>query len=155
MSVWKTITECPNYEVSDAGEVRHVVTGRKRKNCYRNGYSVVTLHKGSYEYLSFKIHRLVALHFIENPENKPMVDHIDRDKTNNHISNLRWVTCSENMKNTDFRIQKTDGSHFIRETEYGTFCVRFTTTHKRLIKTFKTLEEAIAFRDQFMIDNPR
>ena len=45
------------------------------------------------------IHRLLALTYLPNPDNLPEVDHIDRDKTNNHISNLRWVSKVENMQN--------------------------------------------------------
>ena len=46
------------------------------------------------------IHRLVALHFIKNPDNKPKVDHIDQNKQNNNKSNLRWATVRENCSNT-------------------------------------------------------
>ena len=46
-----------------------------------------------------RIHRLVALHYIENPKNKPEVDHWDNNKQNNNISNLRWATSSENQLN--------------------------------------------------------
>ena len=45
------------------------------------------------------MHRIVAKHFVANPEHKPYVDHIDRNVTNNHASNLRWVTDSENLMN--------------------------------------------------------
>lgn len=46
----------------------------------------------------FQIHRLVAQAFIPNPNNKPMVNHIDNDPLNNHVDNLEWVTASENMQ---------------------------------------------------------
>lgn len=45
------------------------------------------------------VHRLIGKTFIPNPENKPTLDHIDRDRTNNRVSNLRWCTLSENMQN--------------------------------------------------------
>lgn len=45
------------------------------------------------------IHRLLGLHYIDNPENKPEIDHIDRNKKNNDLSNLRWVTRIENCHN--------------------------------------------------------
>lgn len=151
MSVWKTITDYPNYEVSDAGEVRNVITGRVLKGGLGSyGYPRVTLpgHK------IINVHRLVALHFIENPENKPMVDHIDRDRMNNHVSNLRWATPSENVQNTGYFLRKTDGTDHIRITAYQRFEVRIS-GHTAVNKSFKTLEEAITFRDQWMADNPR
>lgn len=150
MSVWKTITECPNYEVSDAGEVRNVRTGRVLKGILKDGYHRVMVYPDK---KCIYIHRLVALHFIENPENKPYVDHIDRDRTNNHVSNLRWATNSENGLNTDYRIAKTD-SHHIWITAYQTFHVNLR-GRTAVSKCFKTLDEAITFRDQWMTDNPR
>lgn len=63
-----------------------------------NGYCVICLWnkgKGTKVYM----HRLIADAFIPNPDNKPEVDHIDRDRTNNDISNLRWVTGGENKHN--------------------------------------------------------
>lgn len=62
---------------------------------HHNGYRVVKLKTQTY-----LVHRLVAETFIPNPHNKPQVDHIDRNRANNNICNLRWVTSHENMLNT-------------------------------------------------------
>ena len=62
------------------------------------GYVIVSLNKDGKRYTKF-LHRVVAQAFIRNPDNKPEVDHIDADKTNNVVENLRWVTRTENMNN--------------------------------------------------------
>ena len=69
-------------------------------------YLKVTLCNGT-ERHSFDVHRLIALAFIPNPENKPCVDHINGDKTDNRVSNLRWATYKENSnnENTIYKIQ--------------------------------------------------
>ena len=61
-----------------------------------------TGNNNGYEYVSIcgkdrKINRLVALAFLPNPDGKPLVDHIDEDKHNNNLSNLQWLTQSENI----------------------------------------------------------
>ena len=48
---------------------------------------------------TYLVHRLIAETFIPNPENKPCIDHIDRNRDNNDVSNLRWVTIKENAYN--------------------------------------------------------
>lgn len=150
---WKTITTHPLYEVSDAGEVRNSVTGKIKKSVLNNSYHKVTLCTNGTS-SQWSVHRLVALHFIENPEAKPYVDHIDRDKTNNHVSNLRWVTCKENSHNTGYyHHNKRDREHHVVSINQ-TFIVQIkgrTAVYKR----FKTLEEAVAFRDQWMTEHPR
>lgn len=68
----------------------------------RDGYIYVRLNcNGNHlrKYFHCKVHRLVAEAFIPNPENKPCVDHIDTNKENNEVTNLRWSTLSENMRN--------------------------------------------------------
>lgn len=62
------------------------------------GYITVRMNDGNGS-KTFLIHRLVALAFIPNPENKPTVDHIDRNRTNNNVDNLRWATMSEQNNN--------------------------------------------------------
>lgn len=63
-----------------------------------SGYVVVTLNKDG-AHSTYYIHRLVAQAFIPNPANKPEVDHIDGNKQNNNVFNLRWATKKENMNN--------------------------------------------------------
>lgn len=64
----------------------------------KTGYLRVTLSKTGI-HSQYLVHRLVATAFIDNKELKPMIDHIDRNKHNNNVSNLRWCTITENMHN--------------------------------------------------------
>lgn len=98
MERWKKIKDFPNYSVSDKGQVRddkrdHI----KARRVDRHGYDDVSLYNQGKEHHK-KVHRLVAEAFIENPEEKGFVNHIDGNKLNNTVDNLEWVTYSENMK---------------------------------------------------------
>jgi len=95
---YKTVDNFEDYEVSNYGNVRKVSTGETLRQSIYKGYSRVDLFKNwdRYDFVqkTIDVHRLVALTFIPNPFNKRIVDHIDRDKLNNHIENLRWATHS-------------------------------------------------------------
>ena len=99
MEEFKKIDEYENYEISNLGNVRNTNTGRILKpNTNKWGYYYVCLSKNNTKnYIN--IHRLVGLHFIPNPENLREIDHIDRNKTNNSILNLRWISSSNNNRN--------------------------------------------------------
>lgn len=98
MPEWRSVTGFPRYEVSDDGDVMNRETGKVLKPIHQStGYSTVTLTEGKRRQ-SIGIHRIVANEFIPNPESKPMVNHLDGDKSNNRLENLEWCTCSENMK---------------------------------------------------------
>jgi chemotaxis response regulator CheB len=87
-----------NYQVSNLGRVKSFVTSNPKLlkgTPNSKGYPVITM-KINGNYKTIKIHRLVALTFIPNPENKPCVNHKDGNKQNNKAENLEWVTKSEN-----------------------------------------------------------
>lgn len=95
--IWKDIQGYEGlYQVSNLGRVKRVTTGRILKGGKdKYGYLIVNLYK--YSVGSIKtIHRLVAEAFIPNPENKPQVNHVDENKTNNSLDNLEWMTAKEN-----------------------------------------------------------
>lgn len=101
MSIGIIISDFPNYKIYPDGKILNIST-----NCYKeptltpNGYLKVVLYKNN-KGTNFLVHRLVALHFIPNPENKPCINHKDLDKTNNQVANLEWVTYKENNNYLD------------------------------------------------------
>jgi hypothetical protein len=64
----------------------------------KDGYKTYKLRKTHHTKLA-RHHQLVALQWIPNPNNYPMIDHLDNDRTNNVVSNLRWVDCKQNLQN--------------------------------------------------------
>lgn len=101
MTVWLPAFQYENYFlVSDDGRVFSKRTNKEIKCNLRNGYKGFStrLNGRNSPSVYIKIHRLVALTFIPNPENKPFVNHLDGVKTNNSKNNLEWSTASENTQ---------------------------------------------------------
>lgn len=95
--IWKPVVGYEGlYEVSSFGRVKSLKKNRiKNTEGVYNDYVQVGLSKKS-KVLNIRLHRIVALAFIPNPENKKTVNHIDCNKINNHVSNLEWVSQKEN-----------------------------------------------------------
>jgi hypothetical protein len=112
MENWKDITGYEGvYQISNKGNVRsierlqwngniyHLVPGKPKKQLIgkRAGHHYVILYKNN-KMSNKYVHRLVAIEFIENPNNLPNVCHKDNDPSNNSVDNLYWGTQSDNLK---------------------------------------------------------
>lgn len=108
MEQWKDVIGYEGmYQVSNYGRVKSIGARFKNKRddrflkhgINRDGYCTFVLCKDGVMY-GTTAHRLVALHFLDNPDNKPEVNHIDEDKENNLASNLEWSTRGENVSHS-------------------------------------------------------
>lgn len=112
MEIWKDIKGYEGlYQVSNMGRVKSLnrfiyksngtiqpFKGKICAMCPDNNYIKVSLSKNG-KYALKLVHRLVAEAFIPNPENKPEIDHINTDRKDNRVENLRWCTHKENVNN--------------------------------------------------------
>ena len=146
------IPDFENYIIYENGEVHSKIRkgggGIIKPSLGNNGYYTINLTKNSKSYQK-TLHRLLGMCFIENPENKPCIDHIDRNRTNNSLDNLRWATYKENNINKE----KSKGSlHINKRTINGKTYeyIRFTwyENGNRKSKNFKSMQDADEFREK-------
>ena len=151
---WKQYKDTP-YFVSNFGRIKR--TFQNGRVSFPNG----TINKGGYIHLelvrrpirlSKLIHIMVAECFIDNPANKPMIDHINQVKTDNRAFNLRWVTDSENQRNiTPLRVNNTSGCVGIQsrtyQGEHTSWRVRISLNSERInLGDFKDYDDAVKAR---------
>ena len=102
--IWKAVPDYEDrYMVSNLGNIkslyRNGTKGGEVTKVERRGYLRVRLWKNK-KVRTIGVHRLVAIVFLPNPNNKPQVNHKDGNKKNNHVENLEWVTASENTQHS-------------------------------------------------------
>jgi hypothetical protein len=102
---WKKVDGYDNYEVSSFGNVKNSKTGRILKASSLGGYCHVGLSGNKSK--THSVHQLVGKSFIPNPENKPQINHKDKNKLNNNINNLEWVTNLENSIHRSTGVKQT------------------------------------------------
>jgi hypothetical protein len=148
MEIWKDLDNFDIYEISTFGNIRNKNTGRILKpNKHKQGYLIFHLSKNNIKSYHMS-HRLVAINFIENPNNLPQVDHIDRNVSNNNIENLRWVTPEQNMWNREYKNISVRPS--------GSFLVDYSICKgKRHQKIFKNEDDAKLYLEQLKLKYPR
>ena len=146
------IPDYPNYLIYEDGRV---FTKKRNKFLTPNmsqpdGYKIIRFCKEG-KMKSFKLHRLLATCYIPNPDNKRCVDHIDRNKLNNSLDNLRWATDSENQQNVEIGCTNTSGLkniRYINDSNIWSFEKSIKgIKHK---KSFNTKEEAIEYKKKYM-----
>lgn len=171
IEIWKDVPGYEGkYQVNNLGDVktltREIVEHRRKYirqgkilNKYfskSEGYYKVKLYNGDATFASYPVHRLVAMVFIPNPENKLQVNHIDGNPSNNHYKNLEWCTHSENVKHA-YRIGLKKKENYVGEAsklsklsakeviaireEYATG----TTSYSKLAKKYNTIMGNISF----------
>jgi hypothetical protein len=101
MEIWKDINGFDKYKISNQGRIKSLKWGKERiLKPGGNGRYVIVILSLKCKASSFLVHRLVAKAFIENPENKPNINHVNGIKTDNRAVNLEWCTQLENIQHS-------------------------------------------------------
>jgi len=142
----------PNYLIYPDGRVWTKKNKIFLKHCCNtSGYLQVCLRNND-KIKNHDIHRLVAEYYIPNPENKRCVDHINRNRQDNRIENLRWVTDSENCLNRSKSRLNTSGHKNIRYyKKQKLYSFKKVVRKQDTTKYFKTLKEALCYKYIFTL----
>tara|TARA_S200002703_G_scaffold147510_1_gene143395 strand:- start:631 stop:1101 length:471 start_codon:yes stop_codon:yes gene_type:complete len=137
----------PNYKIYKNGRVINKYGYELKHILHSNGYMCVCLRNNPIQ-KTLHIHRLLGIHYIQNPNNLPFIDHKDRNKLNNNLNNLRWVSHLENQQNTGKQKRNTSGHKniFFRKNR-NTWEYNFKTMGRQLFRrTFSSKIDCICFK---------
>ena len=141
------------YTVYENGDIlRKDGKGMLKPQKNKWGYLYVNISIDKEEY-KMRVHRLVALYYIPNPDNKPEVDHIvSEDITNNSVSNLRWATRSEQNINRGMFCNNTSGVKGVTK-KGNSWKAQLQVNGKVMTKTYKSYDKAVAKRKEWELEH--
>ena len=144
------------YKINKNGEVWSCCFKKVMKPSYSSsGYLQMVFRPNTKsKYKSYSIHRLLGTHFISNPDNLPEIDHIDRNKLNNNLDNLRWCSRELNQLNRKTPLTNKSGHRHISSggKKDCSWCIFIGDYNKHYAKSKYTLEEVVAIRDKKYIE---
>ena len=152
--IWKDIKGYEDYQVSNLGRVKSIKKNKVLKQIYNpNGYLYVGLYNNS-KLKKYLVHRLVAKAFIENPLNKPFINHKDFDRLNNNVKNLEWCTQKENVHHSINNMKCRHNAKNSNTGEQYIYYRKSNNTYRVIIDKKEyycsTLEKAIKKRDEIL-----
>ena len=147
MEIWKEIPELKGYSVSNKGRVRKDSTGQIMVLSKNGGYSRITISK--------HVHRLVAAAFLEKQDDKKCwVDHIDGNRSNNNVENLRWVTPSENALSFGYESRRKNKMRKVRATNLDGETIIFE-SRQAAAEYFKCSDSEIHYNRRYQKGNKK
>ena len=141
------INDYPNYVIHPCGTILRIWKNKTKElkpTKRKDGYMRFGLSKNG-KSKKFKVHRLLALAFIPNPENKRCVDHINGIKHDNRLENLRWLTHKENMNGFRSNPAQVITKGGITKTKYG-WQWYYYMSKKQITKTMTSKEDLEKYR---------
>jgi len=165
--IWKAVSGYEGfYKISNCGRVKKTKKWDLNKKIYIPCNQILKPQDNSsgYKYIKFckngtkrniYIHRLVALHFVKNPNNQNYVNHIDYDKSNNHFKNLEWCSQRENVLHSAEHMKKRKSVSHSNTGEMYISKIKRTNKYRvtvdcKQLGCFSSLKKAIDVRDNFI-----
>lgn len=141
--IWKDVEGYEGlYQISSKGRVFSLHTNKILRASPDNyGYPIVRLSKHG-QMKTITVHRLVAKAFLPNPDNKKEVDHIDANRSNNNVKNLRWTTRRENAKNPNSTKNYQEMAKRLRHWEGREKPIKQIDKGGVIVRTFRSAREA-------------